>query len=55
MAVFCPALIYLNYFLVPKAFPAWVKPHPFTRIMMGVVTMIYVSVSGWYIWVLITG
>jgi Mn2+/Fe2+ NRAMP family transporter len=43
MALFCPGLIYLNYVLVPRVFPSWVKPHPVTRALMIFVTMVYIA------------
>jgi Mn2+/Fe2+ NRAMP family transporter len=49
MGLFCPGLIYLNYVLLPRAFPAWVKPHPITRAIMIVVTAAYVAIGLWYI------
>ena len=26
MAIYCPALIIMNYYILPKKFPKWVKP-----------------------------
>ena len=55
MGLFCPGLIYLNYVLVPRAFPSWVKPHPLTQIIMVVVTLTYILIGLWYIFVRLTG
>ncbi len=51
MGLFCPGLIYLNYVLVPRAFPAWVKPHPLTRAIMVAITATYISIGLWYVFV----
>ena len=55
MGIYCPALIYLNFYMLPKAFPAWVKPHWAVRTMMFIVTAIYIGVGLWYVWILIKG
>ncbi|MBI4552763.1 MAG: Nramp family divalent metal transporter [Candidatus Latescibacteria bacterium] len=55
MGLFCPGLIYLNYVLLPRTFPAWVKPHPVTRALMIVVTAVYIGVGLWYVAVRLTG
>jgi hypothetical protein len=55
MAVFAPGLIYLNYYLIPKAFPQWVKPHPVTRALMYVCTASYVLMSIAYLYLLLGG
>ena len=55
MGLICPGLVYLNYVLLPRAFPAWTKPHPATRAIMVAVTATYVLVGLWYISVRIVG
>jgi len=55
MGLICPGLVYLNYVLLPRALPAWVKPHPVTRAIMVAVTATYVLVGLWYIAVRIVG
>ncbi len=62
MAVFCPALVILNYYMLPKVFPKWVKPHPITQTIMICVTLTYVAMGVAYLvlnreqlWGLITG
>jgi Mn2+/Fe2+ NRAMP family transporter len=50
MAVICPAIVYLNYVMIPKVFPKWVKPHPITRALMLLVTASYVVMALGYIW-----
>jgi len=50
MSVFAPGLIYLNYYLVPKAFPQWAKPHPVTRALMVLCTACYVAMSIAYLY-----
>ena len=54
MGLFCPGLIYLNYVLVPKAFPSWVKPHPLNRFLMVVITATYIVIGLGYIYVQLT-
>lgn len=54
MGVYCPMLIYLNFYFLPRAFPAWVRPHPLTRLCMYLVTFVYVAISLWYVYVLLT-
>ncbi|MBM3263566.1 MAG: Nramp family divalent metal transporter [candidate division Zixibacteria bacterium] len=55
MALFCPGLIYLNYVLLPRVFPSWVKPHPLHRALMFLVTAIYVGGAIWYVVVRLGG
>lgn len=55
MGLICPALVYLNYVLVPKAFPRWVKPHPITRAIMMLCTAAYILMALTYIWMKTTG
>ncbi len=55
MGVFCPGLILLSTFLLPKAFPNWVKPHPITRGLMLLATTFYVGLGLWYVGLLISG
>jgi len=50
MAFFCPGLIYLNYVMLPKVFPEWVKPHPITRILMILCTAAYVIMAIIYLY-----
>ncbi len=45
MALMGPALIYLNYVMLPRAFPKWVKPHPVTRLIMCVCVATYVAMA----------
>ncbi len=49
MAIMGPALIYLNYVMLPKAFPKWVKPHPITRAIMVLCVTVYVSMGLAYV------
>ncbi len=51
MAVFAPGLIYLNYYMIPKAFPKWVKPHPITQGLMYFCTASYVVMSLVYLYI----
>jgi hypothetical protein len=50
MAVIAPAFVYLNYFMLPKAFPKWVRPHPVTQVLMLVCTATYMVLAVGYIY-----
>lgn len=52
MAIYCPALIYINYFMVPKVFPDWTRPNTASLLAICIVTLIYIIISIWYIMVL---
>ncbi len=49
MAIYMPALIYLNYKVVPEKFPRWVKPMGITFWITTVVTAIYVVLGVIYL------
>ena len=49
MAVYMPALIYLNHKLVPERFPAWVRPARVTTWIVTLITAIYVLLAILYI------
>ena len=49
MTVFAPGLIYLNYYMIPKTFPQWVKPHPVTQRLMYFCTAAYAAMSVIYL------
>jgi hypothetical protein len=55
MAIYCPALIYLNYRVLPRVFPNWVQPHPINKVIMYVVTVTYVVMALIYIYLKTTG
>ncbi len=55
MGIICPGLIYLNYVRLPRAFPSWVKPHPFSRAIMVLIALVYIGVGCWYIFVRLSG
>jgi Mn2+/Fe2+ NRAMP family transporter len=55
MSIFAPGLIYLNYYLIPKSFPQWVRPHPITRALMYICTACYVCMSLVYLYIVIGG
>jgi hypothetical protein len=55
MAVFAPGLIYLNYYMIPRTFPQWVKPHSFTRGLMYFCTACYVVMSLVYLYIVFVG
>jgi len=50
MAIICPGLVYLNYFMLPRVFPNWVKPHPVTRTIMVICTASYVLMTIGYLY-----
>jgi Mn2+/Fe2+ NRAMP family transporter len=50
MAIIGPGLVYLNYWLLPKAFPRWIKPHPITQALMIFCTLTYVVMASAYIY-----
>jgi hypothetical protein len=55
MSIFSPGLIYLNYFLVPKAFPRWVQPHPINKVIMYICVASYWCMSIAYLFLLFRG
>jgi Mn2+/Fe2+ NRAMP family transporter len=55
MGIYCPALIYLNYKLLPRLFPNWVQPHPINKAIMYVVCVSYVAMGLAYIFLKLTG
>ena len=55
MSVFCPGLIYLNYYLIPRAFPRWVQPHPINKLLMYLCTASYVGMSIAYLYLVLGG
>src|SRR5512145_1500118 len=55
MAIIGPALIYMNYFMLPKVFPQWVKPHPITRTLMWLCSLSYVTMAIGFILITVRG
>jgi len=55
MSIFSPGLIYLNYFMMPKAFPRWTKPHPITQVLMYFCTATYIVMACIYLSLLFRG
>jgi Mn2+/Fe2+ NRAMP family transporter len=49
MALMGPALIYMNYVMLPKAFPKWIRPHPITMTLMCLCTLAYVGMAVTYV------
>lgn len=49
MAIYMPALIYLNYFLVPKHLPSWTRPKTATLVVTALVSAIYLILAIWYL------
>jgi hypothetical protein len=50
MAIICPAIVYLNYVMLPKVFPKWIQPHPITRVLMLIVTASYIVMALGYLY-----
>lgn len=42
MAIYCPYLIYLNYYIVPNSYPSWTRPKKATYVIMMIITAIYI-------------
>jgi len=55
MSIFSPGLIYLNYYLVPKAFPKWVQPHPINKVIMYICVASYWGMSIAYLFLVFRG
>jgi hypothetical protein len=55
MSIFSPGLIYLNYFMMPKAFPRWTKPHTITQVLMYFCTATYIVMACIYLSLLFRG
>jgi Mn2+/Fe2+ NRAMP family transporter len=53
MALICPAMVYLNYVLLPKVFPTWIKPHPVTQALMLLCTLTYISMAASYLYLVL--
>jgi Mn2+/Fe2+ NRAMP family transporter len=45
MAIICPAIVYLNYVMLPRVFPKWIKPHPITQGIMLLCTAAYIAMA----------
>lgn len=52
MPIYCPVLIYMNFKLLPRIFPAWVRPKPISLIMAFFVSAAYAVIAIWYFVVL---
>ena len=42
MAIYCPFLIYLNYYKIPKIYPSWTRPKNATLVIMTIITIAYI-------------
>lgn len=49
MPLYCPAIIYLNYYKIPKVFPSWTRPSIISLILISLVTLIYIVIAIWYL------
>ncbi len=52
MAIYCPALIYMNYVMIPKKFPKWTRPTNWALALISIVSAIYLILSIWYLTVI---
>jgi Mn2+/Fe2+ NRAMP family transporter len=50
MAIICPAIVYLNYVMLPRVFPKWIRPHPVTQALMLFVTATYIVMALGYLY-----
>ncbi len=50
MAIICPAIVYLNYVMLPRVFPKWIRPHPVTQGLMLLVTATYIVMALGYLY-----
>lgn len=49
MAIYTPVLIYMNYVMLPKVFPNWVRPTNAALIAVSIVAAIYLIITVWYL------
>lgn len=49
MPIYCLALLRINYFILPKIYPNWVKPNKFESIMFVTVIALYLLLTFLYI------
>jgi Mn2+/Fe2+ NRAMP family transporter len=49
MAIIAPAFVYLNYVMLPRVFPKWIKPHPVTQTLMLLCTAAYMVMAVGYV------
>lgn len=45
MAIYTPALIYLNYVMIPREFPEWTRPKNVTLVLVSIVSAIYLILT----------
>lgn len=48
-AIYVPALIYLNYYLMPKTYPQWVRPSNLNLFFVSLVGLIYLGIGIAYV------
>jgi hypothetical protein len=49
MAIYCPFLIYLNYYKIPKIYPSWTRPKSATLVIMTIITVAYIILAVIYL------
>jgi hypothetical protein len=42
--------VYLNYVMLPRVFPKWIRPHPVTQALMLFVTATYIVMALGYLY-----
>ena len=48
-AIFIPAYMYINYTMLPKVLPEWVRPSKATMVWLFIIWLIYLGTGVWYI------
>lgn len=49
MTIYCPVLIYMNYYKIPKTIAKWTRPSNAWLLVGIIVTLVYVILSIWYL------
>ncbi|MEM3595804.1 MAG: Nramp family divalent metal transporter, partial [Candidatus Bathyarchaeia archaeon] len=49
MTIYCPVLIYMNYYKIPKTIAKWTRPGVGWLIVGIIVTIVYLALSIWYL------
>lgn len=47
--LFIPLLWRLNYYLMPRIYPVFTKPHRITEIMLGITWLFYLAIAVWFV------
>jgi len=49
MTFYCPVLIYMNYYKIPKTIAKWTRPHMAWLVVGIIVSIVYAALSVWYL------